>query len=299
MRWLVLAIPALAGGSAAAPHHDRRIQQRIVQTDDGRPYRLSISTPDAPTPPAGFPLIVVLDGETYFASAARSAAAFARSGESVPVIVVGISAVSADSAETDRARMLDYTSAAPAELLPERVRREAIPTGGVLPFVTYLTDTLLPQVARSLPIHSRCRILFGHSLAGLAVLESLAARPTSFSTFVASSPSVWWGRGAVLTRLRQLPARGESDRPHVAITVGALEQPTARTPAAGSEMKPDFRMIDNALAAFTVLKQKPQATRPEFRILAGDDHAEAAGDALIAAVRRAGECGRPTAAGIP
>ena len=57
---------------------------------------------------------------------------------------------------------------------------------------------LKPFVAERYPIDRTGQIIWGHSLGGLIVLRALFRNPDSFSTFVLSSPSIWWNDREIL-----------------------------------------------------------------------------------------------------
>lgn len=65
--------------------------------------------------------------------------------------------------------------------------------GGGADFLDFLLQTLRPQLQQRLPLAPTRQALAGHSLGGLFTLYALRSRPDAFQTFIASSPSVWWG----------------------------------------------------------------------------------------------------------
>jgi predicted alpha/beta superfamily hydrolase len=97
--------------------------------------------------------------------------------------------------------------------------------------------------------------IFGHSLGGLAVLEALFTEPGAFRTFVAASPSIYWGDSVVLkgeARFSELVSSGKV-APRVLITVGGEEQDIPKIPpaleaqrAAIEEGIKKARMVGNA-----------------------------------------------------
>jgi predicted alpha/beta superfamily hydrolase len=132
-------------------------------------------------------------------------------------------------------------------------------------------------------VDRRRQALFGHSYGGLFVLHTLFARPAAFQTYVAASPSIWWGGRFVLT---QLPAAldGAAGAPRVLLTVGALEQA-----APGADASPrglmlaEKRMVDAARELAATLQARPGgAGRVAFAAFDGEDH----GSALFPALSR-------------
>ncbi len=63
----------------------------------------------------------------------------------------------------------------------------------------------------------RAALIWGHSYGGLCVLHAALTRPDAYHAFVAASPSLWWGYGAVLKDAPPFLAR--SSRPDLALTL--------------------------------------------------------------------------------
>jgi uncharacterized protein len=95
-----------------------------------------------------------------------------------------------------------------------------------------LETEIKPKVAATIRVNAAEQALFGHSIAGLAVLRALFTEPTAFRTFIAASPSIWWNADAVLTDERKFGTVVESGRasPRVHITVGADEPDSPNPP---------------------------------------------------------------------
>jgi predicted alpha/beta superfamily hydrolase len=95
----------------------------------------------------------------------------------------------------------------PARLL----RRWSIPceikgaTGGNDAFLSFIIDELKPAIAKATQVDPGRQALFGHSLGGLFVLHALFSRSDAFDTFIAGSPSIWWGKKSPTLR-ETLPA---------------------------------------------------------------------------------------------
>lgn len=127
-----------------------------------------------------YPVLVVLDGEDYFHFLTGVVEYYARLGTVPQMIVVGI-----DSGD----RFKDFTPT-----------RAGVPGGQVIEtsgggklFGRFIEEELLPVVEKNFRV-SGFRVLCGHSVAGLFVVEKMVFAPGSFSGFVATSPSLWWDR---------------------------------------------------------------------------------------------------------
>ena len=59
--------PIAAGSPAETPYTLPRSAEQVVQAAGGETYRILIAWPEAPPPPAGYPILYVLDGEDNFA----------------------------------------------------------------------------------------------------------------------------------------------------------------------------------------------------------------------------------------
>jgi predicted alpha/beta superfamily hydrolase len=64
-------------------------------------------------------------------------------------------------------------------------------SGGAATFRRFLESELVPAVDNQFRT-SEERILVGHSLAGLFVLDTFLERPHLFEAYIASDPSLWW-----------------------------------------------------------------------------------------------------------
>lgn len=286
---MALAIPALTAAVANEPIE-------TLRSKEGSAYRLQIARPEQPAPAAGYPLLVVLDGDLYFEQALEIARRLAASGQIAPTVVAGLSAAETNL-ETNDARLRDFTDPVDERLLPERVRQAGSATGGVFRFIDFVGGRLMPRLQREVRFDRRCTILFGHSLGGLGVLHSLASRPEQFALFAASSPSIWWGDRSVLARLTNLTPAPAHERPRLLLTVGALEQAAATksaTEPAMTSARPDFRMIDNAREAVRLTAAQPQAVTTTFQMIANRTHATVARDAIRSALLLSAGCRQET-----
>lgn len=162
-------------------------------------YRIFVYRPDAPPPPAGYPIIYVLDGNAWFepvASAVRIQAGRSPMSLVAPAVVVGIG-YPTDVALNQPRRFLDFIPdmASEADMAP---RLRDFETGGAAEFRTFLLDELPGRIASLAPVDPNRRILFGHSLGCSFVLHLLFTEPRAFPNYVCSSPSLGFGGGYLL-----------------------------------------------------------------------------------------------------
>lgn len=246
-------------------------QQFDLQAGTAGPrYRIFLSQPEAPPPAAGYPVLYVLDGNAAFPVAAFLARGFASRREVTghpQVLVVGIGYPGEADFDVP-ARLRDYTFSAS--------RPEAVATqGGADRLLDVIEQQIKPLVATQYPIDLSRQALFGHSLGGLFVLHTLFTRPASFSTYLASSPSIWWDGHRVMAALPRLADMPAGLRPRVQISVGALEDapPQGQVPADMLALLASRTMVAPARLAAERLRALPGwHDRVIYHELADEDH---------------------------
>lgn len=218
---------------------------------NGREYRIQVAFPRLPPPVSGYPVLYVLDGFAYFASAAE---AVRSSGNAPSVLVVGIgyplstawalgmldlhfrgetrpTGAQAIGAAVGVARFYDLSLPADDAALAIQTTHLALPrqvsadVGGLRDFLRVVETEIKPLIHGLAKTDPDNQVLFGHSLGGLATLHALFVQPNAFRTFIAASPSIWWNQGAVLkseSGFSALVEAGET-RPRVLVTMGELE----------------------------------------------------------------------------
>ena len=220
----------------------------------GRTYRIFVFAPPLPPPEAGYPVLVALDGNMTFPIAAAMASMYAFSG--CPTLVVGVG-YPASPLEIQMLRFRDLTPPTPPEGIP---KRPGIPPlgpehfGGASEFRGFLTEELRPAIAAAHKVDPAREALFGFSLGGLFVLDTLFNQPDAYSRYMAASPSIWWNDSAVLADeagfVRAIEAGAAS--PRVLISVGDREQlvpsrlPGGMSAEDAEALIAEGRMVDNA-----------------------------------------------------
>jgi uncharacterized protein len=259
------------------------VQFDMTSAISGRTYRIFVFKPSAPPPAAGYPVIVMADGNTSFPPAATLAGMMALQGGK-PALVVGVGYPADDDFAPFRERNRDLTPPTPLagiRPIPGQPAPKLEDYGGAPDFHRFLVEELRPALAARYEIDPADQTLFGHSLGGLFVLGVLFEHPGAFRNFVASSPSIWWNRRAVLKGEADFAAKvGAGATPRVLILVGADEQdvpatlPPGMTRAQTKRLLGQARMVDNArdlAGRLQSLKGRPgYAIR--FHALADEDH---------------------------
>lgn len=239
--------PVIVGGS---------VQFDLASKEAGRTYRIFVFKPVTPPPPAGYPVIVVTDGNGMFPTAA-SISLFETLTGAGSALVVGVGYPTTDFMTPMMLRNRDLTPVTPLSNISQTPGWPA-PTagtyGGAEPFYRFLTRELRPVIAAQYKTDPTRQTLYGHSLGGLFTLGVLFNHPEAFSTYVASSPSIWWNTRAVLKDEAGFVQKVKSGAvsPRVLIMVGGKEQdppdplPPGTTRAQEAKLMNDFRMVDNA-----------------------------------------------------
>jgi predicted alpha/beta superfamily hydrolase len=73
-------------------------------------------------------------------------------------------------------------------------------SGGAMAFRSFLKSELIPAVDKQFRT-TRERVLVGHSLAGLFVLDTLLEEPHLFAAYIASDPGLWWDDNLLARKL--------------------------------------------------------------------------------------------------
>lgn len=231
----------------------------FISEVNGQAYRIEVAAPFAPPPAEGYPVLYVLDGAAYFAGYSVAARMRSMSGELAAAIVVGVSYPDEGLLPMLRRRMYDLSATPPtpeeAEVVAGAALDAPVRYAGGGEFIEVIEREIKPRIAALFPVDAGRSALFGHSLGGLFVLQTLFTRPEAFGTYLAVSPSIWWNDRAILkdeAAYRERVADGSVAAPKLFVSVGALEQtppkvtPPGMTPAVAAEHVARGRMVDNA-----------------------------------------------------
>ncbi|WP_343525483.1 alpha/beta hydrolase-fold protein [Sphingomonas sp.] len=188
------AVPMAEKAPAETPYTLPRSVEQVVHAENGEAYHIMIAWPEGPPPPAGYPVLYVLDGEDNFAIAALTARRLARAGARAGVsegIVVGIAAGPLPR------RTRDYTPATPGWAIPANRPASGLATGGAEAFLDFVERRVQPMVRQRWRVDPSRETLLGHSFGGLLGLHAALTRPAMFDGVVAVSPSLWFGDGLI------------------------------------------------------------------------------------------------------
>jgi uncharacterized protein len=212
--------PVTAEQSRPRPVAMEKAEQWTMRSKSGRIFEISIARPSGSPPEHGYPVVYVLDPSTAFATLVDTV----RNQEPMfgPVAVVGVGYASEAEGEN---RSYDLTPATDPKDLPAGPPAGWGATGGNDAFLSFIIDELKPAIAKTVAVDRSRQALFGHSLGGLFVLHALFSRSDTFDTFIAGSPSIWWGKKSILREVAAFKASQEKTRTpkRLLITVGELE----------------------------------------------------------------------------
>lgn len=134
-----------------------------------------------------YPVIYLLDGDAHFKSIVGLIDRLSDGSAICPkAIVVAI-------LNTNRPRDLTPTHVASRN---EKDRR-AQSSGGGERFTQFLSEELIPHIEKNYPA-AKDRMLIGHSLGGLMVINTLVKHPHLFNKYLAIDPSLWWDEWKLL-----------------------------------------------------------------------------------------------------
>lgn len=243
--------------------------------DPAAQHRIFLAWPEQPPPPAGYPVLLVLDANAGFGTVVdsyRSLTWRKTAGRPAPALLLGIGHPGGAAYEP-AARQRDYAPALP----------DAMPaSSGAEAFLHFIEAALLPALGRRFPVNPGQLSLFGHSLGGLFALHALIRRPGLFRAIIAASPSLWWGEGLMLLAARHFAASPppEATGTRLLVTVGGEEESDEGPRGA---IRAARRMIGHARDLAAWLNGAGLAT--EFAEFPGADHGAARLHALIRAPR--------------
>ncbi|QTI79328.1 alpha/beta hydrolase [Roseomonas marmotae] len=202
---------AVAGPAAQAHYQPERTEVWDFTARSGRRYRILLSWPPGEAPAQGWPVLYALDGNAMFPLLTGACRLLPDTAQGVIVAID----FPLDDAEPER-RDFEYTPPAPDA--PGR-------NGGADALLAIMEREVKPAVEAAFRIDRARQALFGHSYGGLFTLHALFTRPAGFSTWLAASPSIWWGEGLLLRESEGFAAHPPPPGPvpRLLMTFGSLE----------------------------------------------------------------------------
>ncbi len=222
----VMPLGAQAAQSVAwVPFDLPKLQQTMLKSAAGAPYRIIVATPAGPAPAGGYPVIYVVDGNAWTSLVSeiiRINVGLGIQSRVEPAVVVGIG-YPVDGAFDLTRRDLDLTPPVPGGYLSPSGDKN--PTGGDVALMNFIDAVVKPVIDARFKIDLTRQTLLGHSLGGLFTLNTMLNRPQSFQTYVALSPSIYWDHRALLRDAPNFVKKAARlKKLRVFLSVGDLEQ---------------------------------------------------------------------------
>lgn len=230
-----LAVGLLAFGAAPAAQTPvplaGALQHDLASDADGQSYRLTVYTPSryADSDTTRFPVLYLLDGHFALPLAATTHALMDLAGEVEGVILVGIGDGDHTLPTWFLNRSRDYTPTADPAFEARSAQQLGFPegalrTGGAAGFLQTIRTQIVPFVESAYRTTSD-RGIVGSSFGGLFAAYALLEAPDLFSRVGISSPSLWWGEGALLSEIERAACPADAPPVRVFVSAGALEPP--------------------------------------------------------------------------
>ena len=227
-------------------------------------YKVTIYTPNKPTPKSGWPIIYLLDGDSYFLTAndiIKSQACdrcILQEG-----IIVAIDYLNQTRRDFDFLPKPDHFV---FETLPNNQINLSGKYGGADAFYDFLTKELKPEMEKRYKINLKQQAIFGHSYGGLFNLYIFLTKPVIFNTYVVSSPSMWFSDGYMFKVLSKYLLDNQPpliNPVNLLISVGGSEQSLLpfdrKLPKEKQNLllkhRQNRKMVDNSKHLFDQLKQ--------------------------------------------
>lgn len=240
-------------------------QIELIKTAKLGEYKITTYWPQETAPLQGWPIIYLLDGDSFFLSVvAMLNRKMGQNNLLANAIVVAI-----DYAKQNY-RDRDYLPNPPQlipEILPNGKTNVPQQYGGADQFLQFIDQQVRPMLAQRFTINPQKQTLFGHSYGGLLVLHALFTSPTLFNNYVAASPSIWFSDCYILSEALAFIANYQqqslSYQTRLMVSVGGREQSLTKQEALANYLtrqrrlqhKQNRKMIDNSQYLVNILQQ--------------------------------------------
>lgn len=185
----------------------------------GRTYQIYVKTPPGYDRPenAGrrYPAVYLTDGPYAFQVASGVTRVPFNQGKLEELILVGLSYAEGEDAMDSRGR--DYT--------PYVNSARAFRTGEAAAYLQHIESEVFPMVEGRYHIDPARRTLSGQSFGGLFGLWTALTRPELFSSYLLTSPSIWWVEPSLLETEAVYAAQHDDLKARIYLAVGSLERP--------------------------------------------------------------------------
>ena len=191
-------------------------------------YELEVSLPPGynAADTIHYPILYVLDGNTFMPLLMTMQQFFVTGEESVPIIIVGVGYPVNSLLETMPMRTRDYTPTYDFafDTMMKNYVHQPVTSGGADKFLQTLSKEIIPFVEHTYKA-SNDRAIAGHSFGALFGAYTLFHQPQLFNRYLLSSVSLPWDNGSLLKDEQQfLDAAPASLNAKVFVSVGSKEE---------------------------------------------------------------------------
>ena len=182
-----------------------------------------------------FPVVYVIDGYWFFPLVSSVVSLLEMAGEIPPVILAGIGyePVGLSRAEElERVSNLRCRDLTPTTDTSEWWRKAGsdkplgtgVETGHANEFLEVIEHEVKPLIRTSYRTDPHDETLAGFSLGGLFALHVLFRNTDHFDRYLAGSPALWWGEGAIFDEEEDFATRHQDLGKSLFLSIGSLEE---------------------------------------------------------------------------
>ncbi|TGE22878.1 alpha/beta hydrolase-fold protein [Hymenobacter metallicola] len=257
--------PARAQRNKITIGHIDSLSSKVLQERRGLWIYVPPAAAEPGYAPKHYPVLYLLDGDLNFAYVTALTQQLHLSGQGPEMIVVGIPhpypTRTRDLTPTHSTRRWDGTE-----------DRALNGSGGGEKFLEFLETELQPYIDANYPTVAY-RLLVGHSLGGLAVLNTLATKPKLFNAYLAIEPSLWWDNTLVLRKLDAAGQQGRFTGQKLFLAVAHTERPDLDTAQVRRDTTGSTRHTRANLALVDRLRrQKPGSLAWQWKYYPRENH---------------------------
>ena len=190
-----------------------------------------------------YPVIYVLDGESHFRSIAITVERLAALGLCPPMIVVGIPNVN---------RTRDLTPTAVVNNT-DGVKN----SGGGAQFISFIEKELIPYIDNNYPTASY-KLLIGHSLGGLMVMQTMVHHKDLFKAYIAMDAAIWWDDHKILSEAKAANEKDQYAGKTLYLAIANRMERGVDTTAVQADTSEETELIRYNLDLIHHLKAHPQ-----------------------------------------
>ncbi len=212
-----------------------------------------------------YPVVYLMDGDAHFYSVMGLIQQMSEvNGNSLypKMIVVGIP-------NTDRMRDLTPTK---SSFDPFGVGGLGDNTGGGEKFTEFMDKELIPYIEANYPTAPH-RVLIGHSLGGLMVINTFLHHTNLFNSYLSIDPSMWWDDHKLLNQLRNsISTKNFNGRSLFLGIANTMPAGMDTTMVRKDTVKYNMHIRSILQLADVMNEKKPKGLRWSYKYYADDDH---------------------------